>query len=73
MKAINSIEEDVFALIKENKLKISMKIIEILKKNKNSFKRCSCCGKKLSWNYPYGMCNNCYSQRYTYNDFYDYW
>lgn len=67
MKAINSNEEEVFEKVKDCKLKISMKIIEILKKQKNTFKRCSRCGKKLAWNYPYGMCQACFNSTKYYN------
>ena len=71
MKAIQSTEIDVFQIVKDCKLKISMKIIEILKKEKTNFKRCSKCGKKLSWNYPYGMCQSCFSKSRRYYDWYD--
>lgn len=73
MKAIGSTDEEVFEKVKKLKFDISMKIIEILKKTKTNFKRCSRCGKKLAWNYPYGICKECYnsSRRYYYNEFFD--
>lgn len=75
MKAIHFENEEVYQLVKDKKFDISMKIIELLKKQKTNFKRCSKCGKKLSWNYPYGTCQDCYisSRRnsYFYDDFFD--
>lgn len=75
MKAIHFENEEEYQLVKDKKLDISMKIIELLKKQKTNFKRCSKCGKKLSWNYPYGTCQDCYisSRRnsYFYDDFFD--
>lgn len=75
MKAIGSTDEEVFEKVKRSKLDIAMKIIDILKKTKTNFKRCSRCGKKLAWNYPYGICKECYhaSRRYyyDYDEFFD--
>ena len=73
MKAIGSTDEEVFEKVKRSKLDIAMKIIDILKKTKTNFKRCSRCGKKLAWNYPYGICKECYnaSRRYYYDEFFD--
>lgn len=68
MKALQIQNEEIFEIVKNSKLKISMKIIELLKKEKTNFKRCSRCGKKLSWNYPYGICQNCYNKSLKYYD-----
>lgn len=68
MKALQIQNEEIFEIVKNSKLKISMKIIELLKKEKTNFKRCSRCGKKLSWNYPYGICQNCYNRSLKYYD-----
>ena len=62
MKAIQSTDEEVFNIVKDSKLKISLKIIDLLKKEKTNFKKCSRCGKRLEWNYPYGMCQNCFNK-----------
>lgn len=35
-------------------------IAEILKKSKLPYKTCKYCGRKLRWNYPYGVCAECY-------------
>lgn len=71
MKAINYTDEDVYEIVKDCKLKISLKIIEILKKQKTSFKRCSKCGKKMAWNYQYGMCQDCFQKQHSYHKWYD--
>ena len=71
MKAANLNNEEIFEKVKERKFEISMKIIEILKKKKTNFKKCSRCGKKLAWNYPYSICQPCYAaSRNYYDDFY---
>jgi RNAse (barnase) inhibitor barstar len=57
-------------LEKEN---IANKINNILLKEIRSFeKKCRQCGKQLSWDYPYNICNNCYqdSRNYYYSDGY---
>ena len=60
--------ESVKAL--EKKEEISKKIIEILKMQKLSGRKCKYCGKPLEWNYPYGMCNNCHEERYPRRSYY---
>lgn len=51
----------------KNRNKISEEIIKILKERPLPKKKCSSCGKKLPWNYPYGMCQKCYHEnRYFY-------
>lgn len=62
--------------ILEMKHDLSMKIAELLKESKLPHRKCKYCGKKLAWNYPYGMCNSChdiyYPPRYNY-DYDEYW
>lgn len=43
---------------------LSMAIAELLKKEKLPHRKCKYCGKKLSWNYPYGMCSRCHDSRF---------
>lgn len=54
-----------------------MKIVDImngqLAKGKLKERRCPHCGKPLSWNYPYGMCQKCYNREYGYDSWYDDW
>lgn len=44
------------------KKELSEIIAEILKTSKLPFKTCSRCGRKLRWNYPFGICEECYSR-----------
>lgn len=46
--------------IVELKRDCSQRIIEILKTQKLEGRKCCCCGKDLSWNYPYIKCEDCY-------------
>lgn len=41
---------------------ISRIMMEKLDAQSYEEKRCSSCGKKLSWDSPYGMCSSCYSE-----------
>lgn len=67
-------EKDKITNLKE---KISEKIIEQLSTKQLASRKCKYCGKPLAWNYPYGMCSDCYDQRYGYrsrwddDDYYD--
>lgn len=45
--------------IMERKHIISDKLMEILESGYVG-KRCKSCGRKLVWNYPYGLCESCY-------------
>ena len=57
----------------EYKRAISSKISDTLAKQKLPVRTCKDCGKHLPWNYPYGICESCYNQRYSYFDYnYDY-
>ena len=66
-------QEETLDLIMEKKRICSEKIMKILEKQELKGRRCSSCGKMLPWNYPYGMCEKCYS-RMSYGDYdYGYW
>ncbi len=43
------------------KKELSEIIAEILKTSKLPFKTCKYCGRKLRWNYPFGICAECYN------------
>jgi len=45
------------------KKELSEIIAEILKTSKLPFKTCRYCGRKLRWNYPFGICAECHSRR----------
>lgn len=49
------------------KERISQKIIEQLSTKQLASRKCKYCGKPLAWNYPYGMCSDCYDERYGYH------
>lgn len=55
--------EAASALIMDKKRTCSERITRILEKQKLKGKTCSCCGRSLPWNYPYGMCEGCYRNR----------
>ncbi len=44
------------------KKELSGIIAEILKTTRLPFKKCKYCGRKLKWNYPYGICAKCYAE-----------
>lgn len=51
--------------IKKEKESISEAIDAILVESiEHQHKKCSRCGKKLSWNYKYGVCEDCYSEQF---------
>ena len=72
LKSIDTQNEEYFKRVTELKEDIAMKLIKELKKKKNIFKHCNVCGKKLPWNYEYGMCQKCYQKqrRWYYEDEY---
>ena len=43
------------------KKELSEIIAEILKNSKLPFKTCKYCGRKLRWNYQFGICAECYN------------
>ena len=57
---------------------ISKIIMDVLKTSKLTHRKCKRCGRKIPWNYPYGICENCYRNghnSYSYGfdyDFYDF-
>ena len=72
LKSIDTQNEEYFKRVTELKEEISMKLIKELKKKKNIFKHCNVCGKKLPWNYEYGMCQKCFEKqrRWYYDEYY---
>ena len=65
--------------IQKRKMELAEKIASELAKKKLKDRKCKYCGKILSWNYPYGMCNECHDQMYPsrrnnwYDDNFDDW
>lgn len=55
-------EEEKKILLNEKK-EIAKKITKILKTKKLNQRTCSVCGEPLPFNYPYGMCGECYEER----------
>ncbi len=60
--------------IREDKEKISLEIIDLLKGEKSQFaNRCRRCGNRISWNEKYAYCDKCYAKisslRYCDEDF----
>ncbi|MBP5230811.1 MAG: helicase, partial [Clostridia bacterium] len=50
------------ASVQEEKEKVCARIHEFLKTDKQLYlRRCSYCGKKLPWDFPFGMCEKCYA------------
>ena len=43
---------------------LSAKIIKLLEKQEFSVRTCRRCGRKLTWDYPYGICQKCYRRRF---------
>lgn len=41
-------------------------MMEFLKSQNLSGRKCKYCGKPLSWDYPYGMCDKCFKHRFGY-------
>ena len=61
--------------ILQYKKELSEIIAEILKTSKLPFKTCKYCGRKLRWNYPFGICAECYNgtrgrRRHHWDEFY---
>ncbi|MBR2257774.1 MAG: helicase [Blautia sp.] len=62
--------EDCMPNLEEARSQICRNIIKILSEQKLPGKRCKNCGKELPWNYPYGVCEECFvNKRYRYNDY----
>ena len=57
------------------KKELSEIIAEILKTSKLPFKTCKYCGRKLRWNYKFGICSECHNaargrRRHHWDEFY---
>lgn len=61
-------EPERFTWIEQKKSEISDRIIMILNKQKLSPRRCIQCGRKLSWNHKYKICDQCYNTSMRYLD-----
>lgn len=67
-------------LLRKKKKEVSDELTAILKKKKLKRRQCSSCGRFLPYNYPYGMCSDCYEEMqarryeryYGYGNFEDY-
>ena len=53
-------DNEILALLMRKKLEISKKILSILSDTRLEGRRCRICGRKLPWDYPYGICKKCY-------------
>lgn len=51
-------------IVLEYKKELSAIIADTLKTSALSYKKCKHCGKRLRWNYPYGMCQECFNRIY---------
>ena len=58
-------EEYTEELMKKKAL-ISRHILEALAKQKLKSRTCRICGRKLAWNYPFSLCENCFRRRRHY-------
>ena len=72
LKSINSDNEELYKRINQEKEAISTKIIQEMKKRKTSFKSCRRCSKKMAWNHPYSICEECHESSYRYWDDFEY-
>ena len=64
------VKEDI-DVIQRKKEDISMRIIQILKRQKMRRRKCRECGRVLPWNYPYPMCNECHDRLFPKYSSYD--
>ena len=67
--------EEEAEVILEYKKDLSGIIAELLKKSRLPFKACKYCGRRLRWNYPFGVCERCYKdmhgrRRHRWKDYY---
>ena len=53
------------------KSRLSDEIVTLLSKEKLSQRKCRFCGKPLTWNYPYSMCEDCHDRRYGWSERWD--
>ncbi|MBQ8073271.1 MAG: hypothetical protein IJ231_05860 [Clostridia bacterium] len=54
--------ESLLREIQQRKDLISSGIIHVLSTQKLPGRRCRTCGRSLSWNWPYAICDHCYAQ-----------
>ncbi len=59
-------EPERFTWIEQKKSEISDRIIAILNRQKLSPRRCIQCGRRLSWNHKYKICDRCFNMSYRY-------
>ena len=52
--------ESLMSEVSAVKSAITHEIIRILEKQRFQGRRCRICGRKLPWNYEYGICERCY-------------
>ena len=62
-------------IILRYKKDLSEMIADILKTSRLPFKTCRYCGRKLSWNFPFGICSQCHEEmhgrrRHRWKDYY---
>ncbi len=57
---------EVREIIAKEKQEVALKIIEKLYDVSDQKKKCKRCGKELSWNYKFGLCNRCNQERKLY-------
>ncbi|MBQ9251333.1 MAG: hypothetical protein IJ188_01680 [Clostridia bacterium] len=55
--------ESLLATIQQRKDLISSGIIHVLSTQKLPGRKCRQCGKRLSWNWPYSICDHCFHYR----------
>jgi ATP-dependent RNA helicase SUPV3L1/SUV3 len=57
-------DETESEIILHYKKELSEIITDILKESGLPFRTCKICGKKLRWNFPYGICPVCYDEKH---------
>jgi ATP-dependent RNA helicase SUPV3L1/SUV3 len=66
--------EDCMPNLEEARREICQNIMKILSEQKIPGRRCRACGRELPWNYPYGLCEECFiknrGRRYRDFDYY---
>lgn len=61
--------EEYIQQILDIKHVISKEIMKLLSEQKLEKRTCKYCGEELPWNYPYGMCSDCYEAQYGYRNY----
>lgn len=49
--------------VMELKRECSKRIIVLLKEQKLEARKCKCCKNTIAWNYPYGICSDCFKSK----------